>query len=67
MAIRGHTEEEGNLVQLLKLRIENSNSMHSWVREEKYMSHDIINELINIMGQDVLRRIFDSEKSPVPS
>ena len=31
LAIRGHTEEEGNLNQLLKLRMEDSDSMHSWV------------------------------------
>ena len=31
------------------------------------MSQDIINELINIMGQEVLGRILDSVKSPNPS
>lgn len=33
----------------------------------KYKSHDIINKLINIMGQEVLGRILDSVKSPNPS
>ena len=42
--------------------------MQAWqLDEEKYMSHHIITELINIMGQEVLRRTLDNVKSPNPS
>ena len=48
LAIRGHTEVEGNLYQLLKLRSDDSNIVKEWLAEGKYMSHDIINELMEI-------------------
>ena len=54
LAIKGHTEDEGNLSQLLRLRT-------------KDISHDIVNELINIMGEEVLGYILHSVKSPKPS
>lgn len=34
---------------------------------KKYMSHDIVNELINIIGREVLGCILQSVKSPNPS
>ena len=67
LAIRGHSEDEGNLSQLLKLRTEDSDTVQTWLNEEKYMSHDIVNELIYIMGQEVLRCILHSVKSANPS
>ena len=67
LAIRGHSEDEGNLSHLLKLRTEDSDTVQAWLNEEKYMSHDIVNELINIMGQEVLGCILHSVKSPNPS
>ena len=67
LAVRCHSEDEGNVCQLLKLRMEDSNTIQVWLNEEKYMSQDIVNELINIMGQEVLGCILYSVKSPNPS
>lgn len=67
LAIKGHTEDEGNLSQILKLWMKDSDTVQAWLDEEKYMAHDIISELIKIMGQEVLGRILDSVKSSNPS
>lgn len=36
LAIRGHSEDEGNLSQLLKLRTEDSDTVQAWLNEEKH-------------------------------
>ena len=46
LAIRAHDEIEGNLFQLLKLREEECPELKQWIEEKKYMSPEIINELI---------------------
>ena len=66
LAIRGHTEVESNLYQLLKLRSDDSNIVREWLAKGKYTSHDIINELMEIMGRDVLNRLLEGVKSPNP-
>ena len=41
LAIRGHSEDEENLSQLLKLRTEDSDTVQAWLNEEKYIEEDI--------------------------
>ena len=36
MAVRGHEEMEGNLLQLLKLRSNDCSQLNTWIRERKY-------------------------------
>ena len=67
IALRGHTEKEGNLHQLLVTWSKNDATVKAWVEEGRYMSHDIVNELITLMGQDVLRRLLCRIKSADPS
>ena len=55
-SLQGKTEIE-NLRQLLKLRAEDVPELMEWVENGIYLSHDIINELINMMGNAVLRSI----------
>ena len=55
--MQGKTEIEGNLRQLLKLRAEDVPELLEWVENGRYLSHDIITELINLMGNAVLRSI----------
>ena len=50
-------EIESNLHQLLKLRSEDVPELLEWIDNGRYLSHDIINELINMMGNAVLRCI----------
>ncbi|XP_028419289.1 zinc finger MYM-type protein 1-like [Dendronephthya gigantea] len=58
VAIRGHTEEEGNLYQDLKCRCEGVPGLEAWLRKGEYRSHDIINELIELMCMKVLRELL---------
>ena len=59
--MRGHTEEEGNLFQLLTVWSNGDSNLKYWLRE-KYLSHPIINELISMMGLKVLRSLLDKFK-----
>ena len=57
LAVRGHIEIEGYLRQLLLMWASASNSdLKSWLKENKYMSHDIMNR--TIMGQTLLRTLL---------
>ena len=58
LAIRGHKDEESNLYQLLKLRCEDCQELSGWLKKHQYMSHDIINELITLMGKALLRNLL---------
>ena len=56
-SLQGKTEIESNLRQLLKLRAEDVPELLEWVENGRYLSHNIINELINMMGNAVLSSI----------
>ena len=68
LAIRGHNhDQEGNLKQLLIiLSKETSPAIRQWLSEKKYMSPEIINELISMMGQSVLRKLLCNIKKTTP-
>ena len=44
--------------QLLKLRCEDCQELSGWLKRHQYMSHDIVNELITLMGQTLLRDLL---------
>lgn len=68
LAVRGHTELEGNLRQLLIMWDSNgSHDLQVWLKENKYMSHDIINEQIAIMGQTLLCTLLHDMKKCAPA
>ena len=50
IALRGHSEEEGNLYQLLTTWSSDCADTKSWIEKGKYMSH-----LITLMGHDISR------------
>ena len=58
LAIRGHQEIEGNLLQLLSLRSSDCSQLNAWIKERKYLSPQIVNEQISLMGLNVLRRLL---------
>ena len=62
IAIRGHTESEGNLQQLLKMWSLDSDAIRNWLSENRYTSHQFVNELIDIMGLTVLRTLLKRMK-----
>ena len=67
IALRGHSEEEGNLYQLLTAWSGDCTAIKSWIEERKYMSHEIVNELITLMGHNILRQLLVRIKCCVPS
>ena len=58
IALRGHVEKEGNLYQLLSAWKTNNNAVTNWLINGKNMAHDIINELVTIVGQNVINQIL---------
>ena len=63
MPIRGHFEENSNLMQLLQCRSEDSDDLKSWILRKKYLSHEIINEQIEIMAYHLLRELLTNIKA----
>lgn len=49
---------EGYLYKLLLLRAEDCPELKTWVYKKEYTSPDIVNEIITIMGNSVLRQIL---------
>uniref|UniRef100_H3ADW4 DUF4371 domain-containing protein n=1 Tax=Latimeria chalumnae TaxID=7897 RepID=H3ADW4_LATCH len=60
LSVRGHTDEESNLKQLLVLLAEKIPEFKSWLNRTKYrwMSHNVVNEMIEIMAHDILRTLM---------
>jgi len=55
LAIRGHSNE-GNFNELLKIRCDDE--LKRWLQQkQKYTSHDVQNEYLQLMAHDVLRRL----------
>ena len=59
LAIRGHEDIEGNLLQVLSLRSSDCSQLNAWIKERKYLSPQIVNEQISLMGLTVLRLLSD--------
>ena len=60
LAIRGHRETEGNLMQLLYLQSTECPQLGRWLKNQQYLSPEIINEFITLMGNDLLRQLLSS-------
>ena len=67
LALPGHHEKNGNLYQLLLTRAKDSEIVAGWLKEGRFLSHDHVNELVSLMGQDVLRKVLTRIKSADPS
>ena len=64
LPFRGHIEERGNFYQLVALRGKESDDLKSWMgRSRSYMSHDIQNEILQIMAHQILRAIIKDVSS----
>ena len=59
LALRGHSSDEGNFIQLLKLQSETDPALQTWLAKEreKYTSGEIQNEILQIMANTILRKI----------
>uniref|UniRef100_H2ZS57 DUF4371 domain-containing protein n=1 Tax=Latimeria chalumnae TaxID=7897 RepID=H2ZS57_LATCH len=59
LSIHGNTDVESNLLQLLKIRAEDMPELMQWIQQGQYLSADMINELIDMMGNTVLQSILE--------
>jgi len=55
LALRGHTDENSNLQQLLILKSEDCSELKNWLCRTKYkwISYDIQNEIISLLSKYV--------------
>ena len=58
LAIRGHEEINGNLMQLLLLQAKGNCALQSFISDKHYLSNDIINEMIKLMSRTVLQQLL---------
>ena len=60
--MQGHTDDESNFNQLLKLRANNVPLLTDWLqrKKDKYASRDIQNDLVPIMADIVSRQVVTS-------
>lgn len=60
LAIRGHEDTNSNFIQLLQLLAHNLNELQWWVQRDtfRWLSHDITNEMMEIMSHEVYRKIM---------
>ena len=59
LAIRSHSDEDRNLHPLLKCKANDITGMQQWVKNGSYQSHDIVNEMIQIMANQLLQKLLD--------
>jgi hypothetical protein len=57
LALRGHSDEDSNLIQLLRLRSIDCIYLKEWIHYRKYLSHDIINEICKEIYLTIIRDI----------
>lgn len=56
LPLRHSTDADSLFVKLLKLRARDSATLESWMqRRDKYCSHEIQNEILNILASEVSR------------
>ena len=64
LAFRGHNDDASNFMQLLKFRCDDIPEMRQWLENNsrKYTSHDIQNEMVELMGQTILHQVIDGAR-----
>jgi len=65
LPIRGHTDDNSNIFQLLKLRSIDSSELNNWLLRTKFKwtSHEIQNEIISLLSQYVKTKLLNQIKS----
>lgn len=64
LALRGHSNEEGNFQTYLRDKAENDPNLTSWLQKH-HTSPEIQNEMLSIMGNTIIRRVAE-EISALP-
>ncbi|CAF1642600.1 unnamed protein product [Didymodactylos carnosus] len=55
LPLRGYSEEESSLFQLIKLRSQDISGLKQWIENGKYLSHDIVNEIAKEIPLTIVR------------
>lgn len=65
MALRGHTDDNSNFYQLLKLRSNDSKELEGWLMRTKckWISHEVQNEILSLLSQYVQTYLINQIKS----
>ena len=63
LVVRGHKEQNGNLIQLLKCRCDDVDGLKKWLERNDYLSHDTVNEIIKYMAHKFLRKVLSSVRN----
>ena len=59
LPLRGHYEASGNFYQLMQLQANDSEELKTWLHQKKaYISHEIQNEMLKIMSQQIQRSLL---------
>ena len=62
-AIRGHSDDDGNLMRLLEERAVTNVDIKAWLKKSvNFLSHDCQNELLSIMSAAVQRKLVTTAK-----
>lgn len=61
LALRGDDDEESNLIQYLQKRSKSFPELKEWLarKQSKFTSHDAQNEVLNIMANNVMRKLLE--------
>uniref|UniRef100_H2ZS35 DUF4371 domain-containing protein n=1 Tax=Latimeria chalumnae TaxID=7897 RepID=H2ZS35_LATCH len=64
LVLCGHNDNDSNLIQLLQLRSTDSDELRHWLSRTKYkwLSRDVLNEIIEMMAMSVLPTIVHKVK-----
>ena len=62
LSVRSHDEIDGNFIQLLILRQGDVPELKQWLHNKQYMPPTIINELITLLGHQVLKSLISDIK-----
>ena len=65
IAIRGHSDSESNFMQFLELQAHNVKGFKGWLERSEYLSHDIQNEILSLMSQNILRSKLEKIRTAV--
>ena len=58
LAISGHMEADGDLLQLMELWSEDFPDLKRWLGDHNCLSYEIVNEMIRIMGTTLLHKLL---------
>lgn len=62
LAIFGHQQQEGNFYQLMKVQGQRNEVCREWIKQNRYMHPEAVNEQISIMAQCILRELLATYK-----